>query len=195
MSNQPANFGSQQFQKIQFGHNPNAIPKGEEAEREIAKKIAKPAKIMKLLGILSLLVNLIATGIGAVSLAVNKDSYIRTMNDQARAAIIAEAKRPTSKLNKEQQEEYSRRAKGNQNLMTILMGATVCSGFFAAALSVFYIVAGHRMAQLTGYGQGLFASIMAIVPGCSIVGILGIPIGVWCLLTLQDKDVKRAFKN
>jgi len=192
---QPGDFGSQQFQKLQFGHNPNAISKGEEAEKFIASKLAMPASIMVILGTLTLVAVVLTTAISAMTFAANKDQIVDEMKREARARITGEARGTSFKLNQQQQDELARVSKGHQNMMAVYMGLIVCSGVILATLATFYIVAGQRMKHLRGYNQAYFASVMALIPVCSPVGVLGIPIGIWLLILLKDKDVKRAFKN
>lgn len=60
------------------------------------------------------------------------------------------------------------------------------------ALSGLLIAAGARMMQLKSWGLAVTASIVAMIP-CWCCCILGIPIGIWSLIVLLDKDVKAAF--
>ncbi len=51
-----------------------------------------------------------------------------------------------------------------------------------------------RMKELRSYGLAVTASILAMIP-CftSCCCLLGLPVGIWALIVLLDKDVKAAF--
>jgi putative Mn2+ efflux pump MntP len=69
---------------------------------------------------------------------------------------------------------------------------SVLSNVIGLAISALVIVAGARMLQMKNWALAVTASIVAMVP-CWCCCILGIPIGVWSLIVLLDKDVKAAF--
>lgn len=51
-----------------------------------------------------------------------------------------------------------------------------------------------RMKNLQSYGLAVTASILAMIPctsGCCC--IIGLPVGIWALIVLMDKDVRAAF--
>lgn len=51
-----------------------------------------------------------------------------------------------------------------------------------------------RMKELKSYGLAMTAAILAMIP-CftSCCCLLGLPVGIWALIVLLDKDVKAAF--
>jgi len=51
-----------------------------------------------------------------------------------------------------------------------------------------------RMKELKSYGLAMTASILAMIP-CftSCCCLLGLPVGIWAIIVLLDKDVKAAF--
>jgi predicted Zn finger-like uncharacterized protein len=53
--------------------------------------------------------------------------------------------------------------------------------------------AGWQMKNLKGYGYAMTGSIIAMVP-CNICCLLGIPFGIWSLVTLNKPEVKNAFR-
>jgi len=65
-------------------------------------------------------------------------------------------------------------------------------GFFVSFIVLF---AGLRMRSLRSPGLVYAGSIMAALPCC--VGLpcccLGLPVGVWAIMTMQDEQVKAAF--
>jgi tRNA A-37 threonylcarbamoyl transferase component Bud32 len=60
------------------------------------------------------------------------------------------------------------------------------------ASSVVMLVAPVRMRQLLGYRLAMAAGIMAILP-TYFVWPLGIPVGIWALVVLSQRDVRNAF--
>ena len=57
------------------------------------------------------------------------------------------------------------------------------------------IVGGIKMLNARGYSLAMLAAILAIVPVTSVCCIPGIPIGIWALIVLLNRDVKAAFQN
>jgi len=62
----------------------------------------------------------------------------------------------------------------------------------ALALSVLVIFGGLRMKQLRSWGLAAASSVIVMFP-CTCCCVIGIPIGIWSLIVLFDKDVKAAF--
>jgi hypothetical protein len=65
---------------------------------------------------------------------------------------------------------------------------------FGTIPSCLLIVAGWRMRQLKSYGLATVAAVMAMLP-CTIGWILGLPMGIWALVTLLQTDVREAFES
>lgn len=57
----------------------------------------------------------------------------------------------------------------------------------------FITYAALQMRQLKGYGLGLAASIIAIIPCVSPCCLLGLPLGIWALVVLNKPEVKAQF--
>ena len=71
--------------------------------------------------------------------------------------------------------------------------AGIIGGVIAAILAGFFVVfGGLRLRNLQTYELCIAASFLAIIPW-SPAALLGIPIGIWCLRTLQRADIKSAF--
>lgn len=71
--------------------------------------------------------------------------------------------------------------------MPVLIGVFALSGLVT-------IVGGWKLMNLSGRGWPMFASILSMIPCCvSYSCVLGIPIGIWTLITLNNPDVKAAF--
>ena len=59
-------------------------------------------------------------------------------------------------------------------------------------LSLVMIVGGWRMMLLKSYGLAMVAAIVALLP-CTFGWFLGLPIGIWALVTLLNDEVRGAF--
>lgn len=66
-------------------------------------------------------------------------------------------------------------------------------GIFTLIMGIVIIVGALRMKSLTSYGFAVASSVLAMIPCVSPCCILGLPIGIWALVVLLDKDVKAAF--
>lgn len=69
-----------------------------------------------------------------------------------------------------------------------LIGAAV-----AIIMGVVVIMGAMKMKNLESYGFAMASSIIAMIPCISPCCILGLPIGIWALVTLNDAGVKSAF--
>lgn len=72
---------------------------------------------------------------------------------------------------------------------TVALGSTVV-GLLVAA---FIIYAALKMKNLEQWGLVVAASILAMLPCISPCCIIGLPIGIWCVVILSRPDVKAAF--
>jgi len=61
---------------------------------------------------------------------------------------------------------------------------------FIAALIIY---AALKMKDLKHWGLAVAASILAMIPCISPCCIIGLPIGIWCLVVLMKPEVKEAF--
>lgn len=61
------------------------------------------------------------------------------------------------------------------------------------ALAAFIIWAATKMKNLQAWPACVGASIIAMIPCVSPCCVLGLPIGIWCLVILFDQKVKAAF--
>ena len=70
----------------------------------------------------------------------------------------------------------------------------LASLIFALALTAAIIFGAIKLRRLEGYGWSVTAAILTMLP-CSACCCLGIPLGIWAILTLNGPDVKRHFTN
>jgi len=88
-------------------------------------------------------------------------------------------------------------ARNGQDLASLVLG---CGMFIAASLvgllmDVVLLIGARKMKRLDGYLFAVIASIIAMIPCISPCCFLGIPFGIWALLTLNDSSIKLAFRN
>lgn len=70
----------------------------------------------------------------------------------------------------------------------------VGSSFVGILVAAFIIFAALKMRELRQYELSIAASIVAMIPCISPCCILGLPIGIWCLVVLLRPEVKAAFQ-
>jgi hypothetical protein len=70
-------------------------------------------------------------------------------------------------------------------------GVAFC--FVGLLVAAFIIYASLKMKELTQWGLCVAASIIAMIPCISPCCIVGLPIGIWCLVVLTKPEVKAAF--
>jgi len=81
-------------------------------------------------------------------------------------------------------EEYADIAEG-------AAGVAFC--FVGLLVAAFIIYASLKMKGLTQWGLCIAASIIAMIPCISPCCIVGLPIGIWCLVVLTKPEVRAAF--
>jgi hypothetical protein len=62
---------------------------------------------------------------------------------------------------------------------------------FLIIMNAIVVVGGVKMQQLESYGWGMAASILAILFG----GVVGLALGIWCIMVLRDPKVIKAFEH
>ncbi len=82
----------------------------------------------------------------------------------------------------------------DERYMELWEGAAgIASSFIGIVVAVFIIYAALKMKELSQYGLCMAASILAMIPCISPCCIIGLPIGIWCLVVLTKPEVKAAF--
>jgi len=95
-----------------------------------------------------------------------------------------------SSLPPEQQEKF-RQAMAMQ---ASSRGSGIFQSLIGLGFSGFVIFGGLQMRSLKNWGVALAAAIIAMLPcGTNCCCCLGIPIGIWALITLTKPEVKSAF--
>jgi hypothetical protein len=70
----------------------------------------------------------------------------------------------------------------------IMIGAAVVK----LALDALTLYGAWQMRQLRNWGLSMTAAICAMLP-CSVCCLLGLPLGIWAVVVLIDRDIKQAF--
>ncbi|MBN1273186.1 MAG: hypothetical protein JXB26_13045 [Candidatus Aminicenantes bacterium] len=70
---------------------------------------------------------------------------------------------------------------------------SIGTSFIGILVSAFVIYAALKMKDLEQWGICVAASILAMVPCVSPCCIVGLPVGIWCLVILTRPEVKAAF--
>jgi len=68
------------------------------------------------------------------------------------------------------------------------------SAFVGVLVALFIIYVALKMKELKQWGLCAAASILAMIPCISPCCIIGLPIGIWCLVVLMKPEVKNAFQ-
>ena len=82
-----------------------------------------------------------------------------------------------------------------QRLLEATSGATgIIVNVLQLALAVLTIIAASKMRKLENYGLVMTATILSMIPCTSSCCCIGLPIGIWVLVVLNNADVKSAFR-
>ena len=75
------------------------------------------------------------------------------------------------------------------------IGISLAQNAIGIGLAILVLMGGIKMNKLESYSLAMAASIIAVIPCFSPCCLLGIPIGIWALVVLNDPNVKSAFKQ
>lgn len=83
---------------------------------------------------------------------------------------------------------------GNEQWVTMMTGGIgIVMSVVALIMAGVVFFGASKMMRLESYGLAMAVSIIAMIPCISPCCLLGLPIGIWSLVVLLDKDVKAAF--
>lgn len=71
--------------------------------------------------------------------------------------------------------------------------AGIATSLIGILVAAFIIYAALKMKNLSQYGLCMVASILAMIPCISPCCVIGLPIGIWCLVVLTKPEIKAAF--
>jgi hypothetical protein len=89
-------------------------------------------------------------------------------------------------------------AGGNgEDAMFTMMSGTVglVSGVIGIIVGVVVFMGAQKMKALESYGFALTSAILAMIPCISPCCVIGLPIGIWALVVLNNDAVKAAFRS
>ena len=70
----------------------------------------------------------------------------------------------------------------------------ICIGILGLLIGIFLVYTGFKLCKVRNYQMGRIASILLMLPLLNCC-ILGLPFGIWCLVVLNDEEVKAAFSH
>ena len=73
-------------------------------------------------------------------------------------------------------------------------GIGITSSILGLLVAGFLVYAALEMKKLSQYGLAVAASVVAMVPCVSPCCVIGLPVGIWSLVTLTKPHIKEAFR-
>jgi hypothetical protein len=84
---------------------------------------------------------------------------------------------------------------GDQQIQVMAQGGLgIVQSVVGLAISGFALYGGMQMKQLQNYGLAFGASILVMIPCLSPCCLIGLPIGIWSIVVLNDPMVKASFR-
>jgi hypothetical protein len=84
-------------------------------------------------------------------------------------------------------------ATGPSEALASGIGSAV-GGLVGLVIAGVIIFGGLKMRSGESYNLAMAASVLAMIPLCSPCCILGLPIGIWAIITLRKDEVKNNFR-
>ena len=72
-------------------------------------------------------------------------------------------------------------------------GLYLVSGAVALMVAAVIIMGALKMKKLESHGFAMTASILSMIPCLSSCCLIGLPVGIWCMIVLMKPEVKSAF--
>lgn len=140
-----------------------------------AAKVSGPAITLIVVGVLNALLALFITAQGVMIMLMPADQLRQQM----------EAQNPQL-----QQEQLP----FDPAVIASSMGVGyIVVSILALILSVVIILGAVKMKNLQSWGFAAAAAVLAMIPCLSPCCIIGLPVGIWALMVLNDPDVKTSF--
>lgn len=73
-------------------------------------------------------------------------------------------------------------------------GVAITSSAVGLLAAGFLIYASLEMRKLSQWGLAVAASVVAMLPCVSPCCLIGLPVGIWCLVVLTKPEIKTAFR-
>ena len=72
-------------------------------------------------------------------------------------------------------------------------GLYLVAGAVALMVAAVIIMGALKMKKLESHGFAMTASILSMIPCLSSCCLIGLPVGIWCMIVLMKPEVKSAF--
>ena len=83
-----------------------------------------------------------------------------------------------------------------QTVTTLMQGPIgLVLNLIIVGVGVMIVMGGVKMSRLQSYGFVMTATVFAMLPCVSNCCWLGLPIGIWAIIVLNDSNVKAAFQQ
>lgn len=141
------------------------------------RKIATPALLLILTGVLGFLIEMGALALSVAAPTLFYDMMVDFIKNQP--------KNP-------QQQKQLQDMEDKKDEMLLNSPLNIASIMVGACVNALAVVGGIKMRSASGYGLSLAGSIAAIIPmgGCCC---LTLPFGIWTLVVMMNPDVKAGF--
>jgi hypothetical protein len=139
--------------------------------------------------------------VSALTIAIASFSIVGTLGYQGLKMIAPdedemayEVRDPneTKQQRAERKKQEERRASMNRFVTMSLVFISCMGVIFINSL---VLSGAMKMRQLKGHKSAVTAAAIAIIPVLSPLCVLGIPFGVWAMIKLNDREIKRYFTN
>lgn len=80
-----------------------------------------------------------------------------------------------------------------QDALAIAGGFYLIIGILGLIGAAVIIMGALKMKKLESHGLSMTASILAMIPCLSSCCLIGLPVGIWCMIVLMKPEVKSAF--
>ena len=145
---------------------------------EARSKVAAPAILLIVFGVLSTLLSLWP----AFQVVAMHDDVVAQFKENN-----AQAQKLPAGPQRDQQVAINKWLE--TNVTPLFLGVSVAG----LVPSLLILLGGVKMKSLSGYGLAVTGSILATVPFCNGCACLSTPFGIWALVVLLNSDVKAAF--
>jgi predicted Zn finger-like uncharacterized protein len=142
--------------------------------RKKRKRASSAPEMVYLPGLLLTIAGYVGIGINALFIVLNLFNAVNTLISSTQASMQGPPGRSSG-----------------PNVFVILVAVCIQAGI-TAAWGGTVVRGGQSLSSMNNYPMAMIGCIVACVP-CSLGCFLGLPIGIWGLVVLCQKDVKRAF--
>ncbi len=86
---------------------------------------------------------------------------------------------------------------GHHSGMEALFTGSISIVFASMAVLIQGVIlyGSFQMQQLKGYTLSMVAAVMAVLPCSSLCCLFSMPVGIWAIIVLNDREVSEAFKQ